>query len=40
MTYYWRLIYAIQSNEMEIIDFVLDIINHCEYDKKFGYKRK
>lgn len=37
---YWRLIYTIQSNEVEIIDFVLDIINHKEYDNKFGYKGK
>lgn len=37
---YWRLIYTIQSNEVEIIDFVLDIIDHKEYDKKFGYRRK
>ncbi len=37
---YWRLIYTIQSDEVEIIDFVLDIVNHKEYDKKFGYKGK
>lgn len=37
---YWRLIYTIQSNEIEIIDFVLEIIDHKQYDKKFGYKGK
>ena len=37
---YWRLIYTIQSSEVEIIDFVLDIIDHEEYDKKFGYRKK
>lgn len=37
---YWRLIYTIQSDEIEIIDFILDIINHKEYDKKFGYKKR
>lgn len=37
---YWRLIYTIQSNEVEVIDFVLDIIDHKEYDQKFGYKKK
>lgn len=36
---YWRLIYTIQSDEIEIIDFVLDIIDHNEYNKKFGYRR-
>ena len=37
---YWRLIYTIQSSEVEIIDFVLDIIDHEEYNKKFGYRKK
>lgn len=36
---YWRLIYTIQSEEVAIIDFVLDIIDHKEYDKIFGYKK-
>ncbi len=37
---YWRLIYTIQSNEVEIIDFVLNIVDHKKYDKIFGYKGK
>ncbi len=37
---YWRLIYTIQSNEVEIIDFVLNIVDHQKYDKIFGYKGK
>ncbi len=37
---YWRLIYTIQSNEVEIIDFVLSIVDHKKYDKIFGYKGK
>ncbi len=37
---YWRLIYTIQSNEVEIIDFVLNIVDHKTYDTIFGYKRK
>jgi len=36
---YWRLIYTIQSGEIEIIDFVLDIIDHDEYNKRFGYRK-
>ena len=35
---YWRLIYTIQSNEIEVIDFVLNIMDHKDYSKKFGYK--
>ena len=37
---YWRLIYTIQSNEIEIIDFVLNIVDHKKYDKIFEYKKK
>jgi len=37
---YWRMIYTIESDEIEIIAFVLDIINHKEYDKKFKYRKK
>lgn len=37
---YWRLIYTIQSNEVEIIDFVLNIVDHKKYDKIFGYRKK
>ncbi|MEK6938799.1 MAG: hypothetical protein AABX04_07195 [Nanoarchaeota archaeon] len=37
---YWRLIYTIQSDELEIIDFVLNIVDHQKYDKIFGYKRR
>jgi len=35
---YWRLIYTISGNELEIIDFILDIIDHKRYNKIFGYK--
>ena len=37
---YWRLIYTIRSTEVEIINFVLNIVNHKKYDKIFGYKKK
>jgi len=37
---YWRMLYTLTEGEtkIEIIAFVLDIINHKEYNKKFGYK--
>ncbi len=37
---YWRMLYTLTDGEteIEIIAFVLDIINHQKYDKKFGYK--
>ncbi len=35
----WRLIYTITGNQVEIITFVMDIFDHRDYDKIFGYKR-
>ena len=38
---FWRMIYTLTNNEeIEIIAFVLDIIDHPEYNKKFGYRKK
>jgi len=39
---FWRMIYSLTDgeSEVEIIAFVLDIINHKTYDKKFGYRGK
>ena len=37
---FWRMLYTLMEGEtkIEIIAFILDIINHPYYDKKFGYK--
>ncbi len=36
---FWRMLYTLTNNEeVEIIAFVLDIINHPNYNDKFGYK--
>ena len=40
LTNYWRMLYTIKGNQVEIICFVLDILDHKEYDKKFGYRKK
>lgn len=39
---FWRMLYTLTDgeNEIEIIAFVLDVIDHETYNKKFGYKRK
>ena len=39
---FWRMLYTLTNdeNEIEIIAFVLDIINHKEYNKILGYKGK
>lgn len=36
---FWRMLYSVEEGEtqIEIIAFVLDIINHKDYDKKFDY---
>lgn len=35
---FWRMLYALTNNEqIEIVAFVLDIIDHKKYNKKFGY---
>ncbi|PIO07768.1 hypothetical protein COU59_02840 [Candidatus Pacearchaeota archaeon CG10_big_fil_rev_8_21_14_0_10_34_12] len=34
----WRLIYTITGNKLEIINFIMDIFNHKNYDRIFGYK--
>lgn len=40
LTNYWRMLYTIKGDLVEVICFILDIINHKEYDKKFGYRGK
>jgi len=35
----WRMIYTIRGSEIEIISLILDIVNHREYEKKFGYEK-
>ena len=37
---YWRMIYTLESDEIEIISFVLDIIDHDEYNKKFKFRKR
>ena len=35
---YWRLLYSIAGNKVEILIFVLKIFDHKKYNKLFGYK--
>jgi len=39
---YWRMLYTLKDGDTkcEIIAFVLDLVDHSLYNKKFGYKRK
>ena len=38
LTNRWRLVYSITGNQIEIITFVMDIFNHRNYNRVFGYK--
>jgi plasmid maintenance system killer protein len=33
----WRLVYTVVSKGVEIVSFILDIMDHKRYDKTFGY---
>ena len=35
----WRMIYTIRGSEVDIIALILDILDHRDYEKKFGYKK-
>ena len=37
---FWRMIYTIKGDEIEVICFILEIFNHKKYNKLFGYKNK
>ncbi|MBS3060181.1 MAG: hypothetical protein J4432_01585 [DPANN group archaeon] len=38
---YWRAIYTIVGNEIEILTLILDIVDHKKYNKLFvNYKKK
>lgn len=38
LTGFWRMLYMLRGSEVEVVAFVLDILNHENYDKKFGYR--
>ncbi|MEW6329150.1 MAG: hypothetical protein AB1468_03470 [Candidatus Micrarchaeota archaeon] len=40
LTGYWRMLYTIEGNRIEIVVFVLWVIDHPAYDKMLGYKKK
>jgi len=34
---YWRMLYTLEGNKIEIFLFILKIVDHKEYNKLFGY---
>jgi len=37
---FWRMLYTIEGNKIEIFVFVLKIVDHPEYNKLFGYRKR
>jgi hypothetical protein len=39
---FWRMLYTLTEGEtkVEVIAFVLDLIDHSKYNKKFGYRKR
>jgi len=35
---YWRGLYTLEGNTLEIFLFVLNMVNHKDYNRIFGYK--
>ncbi|MDE1810659.1 MAG: hypothetical protein KGH66_01290 [Candidatus Micrarchaeota archaeon] len=40
LTGYWRMLYTLRGNEVEVVAIVLYLVDHKEYDKLFGYRKK
>jgi len=36
---YWRMLYTISDEELKVIAFIIDVVDHKEYGRKFGYKK-
>ena len=36
---FWRMLYTIRGNDIEVICFIFEIVNHDDYNKIFGYKK-
>ncbi len=37
---YWRMLYTLKGDQIEILCFILEIVDHERYNKIFGYKKK
>ncbi|MFW5846846.1 MAG: hypothetical protein ACOCUU_01680 [Nanoarchaeota archaeon] len=36
---FWRMLYTLRGDEIEVICFILEICDHKKYNKIFGYKK-
>ena len=39
LSQFWRMLYTIKGDVIEVICFIVDILDHNEYNKKFKYKK-
>ena len=37
---FWRMLYTVKGDQIEVLCFILEIVDHPAYDKKFGYRKK
>lgn len=40
LSHFWRMLYTLEGNRVEIFVFVLNIMDHKKYNKLFGYRKK
>ena len=40
LTGYWRMLYTLTGNQIEVVAFILYIIDHPTYNKLFGYRKR
>jgi hypothetical protein len=40
LTNYWRMLYTLRGDRIEVLCFVVELLDHKRYDKLFGYRRK
>ncbi len=39
LSQFWRMLYSIKGDQIEVICFIVDILDHPTYDNKFGYSK-
>lgn len=37
---YWRMVYTLRGYDIDVLCFILEIFDHRNYDRLFGYRKK
>jgi|SRR3989344_746279 len=37
---YWRMLYTLEGNKIDVLVFILTMADHPTYDKLFGYRKR